>query len=349
MCSGRSPTSWLAAVVLAACQPAPALDCNEPGVVCTIAGTGQLGFNGQDRAADDTWLFYPSALAWDGDSLLLDDFNNMLIRSLQPDGTLLSVAGTNEHAYAIEGPALASPLENPFDLAIDRTGGFYVAELHSARILRVDGAGSLTVVAGCGKTGYAGDGGPATEAFLSESSGVAVHEDGRVFVADTDNDAIRVVDLDGTISTLASGFAAPQHLRVFGDELYVAEREAHRIRRIDLESGAIDAVAGTGVAGFSGDGGRATEAQLARPIGMTIGPEGDLYIADSENNVIRRVDEDGLIETVLGEPGESGFDDLPTAIEEARLFDPADVLFGPDGRLYVADMLNGAIRAVWLP
>src|SRR6185295_14141526 len=187
----------------------------------------QLGFNGQDRAAADTWLFYPSALAWDADgNLLVDDFNNMLIRTLRTDGSLVTVAGTNEHAYAIEGPALASPLENPFDIATDPAGGFYVAELHSARILRVDGVGSLTVVAGCGKPGYSGDGGPATDAFLSESSGVAVHEDGRVFVADTDNDAIRVVDPDGTIATLAKGFAAPQHLRVFGDELYVAEREA---------------------------------------------------------------------------------------------------------------------------
>ena len=340
---------FLSAVLLAACQPEPALDCNEPGVVCTIAGTGQLGFNGQDRAADDTWLFYPSALAWDSDgNLLVDDFNNMLIRSLQPDGTLVSVAGTTEHAYAIEGPAKASPMENPFDIAADPAGGFYVAELHSARILRVDGAGSLTIVAGCGKPGYAGDGGPATDAYLSESSGVAVHEDGRVFVADTDNDAIRVVDPDGTITTLAKGFAAPQHLRVFGDELYVAERESHSIRRIDLRSGAMDVVAGTGEAGFSGDGGPATQAQLARPIGMTIGPDGNLYVADSENNVIRRVDADGIIETVLGEPGESGFDDLPIAVEGARLFDPADVLFGNDGRLYVADMLNGAIRAVWL-
>jgi DNA-binding beta-propeller fold protein YncE len=341
---------WLAAVVLAACQPSePELDCNEPGVVCTIAGTGQLGFNGQDRAADDTWLFYPSALQADGDGhLLVDDFNNMLIRSLQPDGTLVTVAGTTEHAYAVEGPARASPMENPFDLAVDPAGGFYVAELHSARILRVDAAGSLTIAAGCGKIGYAGDGGPATEAFLSESSGVAVHEDGRVFVADTGNDAIRVVDPDGSISTLATGLAAPQHVRVFGDELYVAEREAHVIRRIDLESGVAEVVAGTGEAGFSGDGGPATEAQLARPIGMTIGSDGALYVADSENNVIRRVDADGIIETVLGSPGESGFDGLPVAIDDARLFDPADVLFAPDGRLYVADMLNGAVRAVWL-
>jgi serine/threonine-protein kinase len=239
-------------------------------------------------------------------------------------------------------------MENPFDIAADRAGGFYVAELHSARILHVDAAGSLTIVAGCGKTGYAGDGGPATDAFLSESAGVAVHDDGRVFIADTDNDAIRVVDPDGTIATLATGLASPQHIRVFGDELFVAERGAHAIRRIDLANGAADVVAGTGVAGFSGDGGPATEAQLARPYGMTIGPDGDLYIADAENNVIRRVDEDGIIETVLGAPGEAGFGALPVAIEDARLSDPADVLFGPDGRLYVADMLNGAVRAVWL-
>ena len=239
-------------------------------------------------------------------------------------------------------------LENPFDLAADPTGGFYVAELHSARILHVDAGGSLTVVAGCGKPGYAGDGGPATEAFLSESAGVAVHDDGRVFVADTGNDVIRVVEVDGTIATMATGFAAPQHLRVFGDELFVAEREAHAIRRIDLASGAMDVVAGTGVAGFSGDGGPAIDAQLARPIGMTMGPDGNLYIADSENNVVRRVHEDGMIETVLGAAGEAGFSDLPIAIDDARLSDPADLLFGPDDRLYVADMLNGAVRAVWL-
>ncbi len=337
------------ALLLGACQAPADLDCNDKGVVCTIAGTGQLGFNGEDKPADDTWLFFPSALQWDANGdLLVDDFNNMLIRALEPDGTLVSVAGTNEHAYAIEGPAVASPLENPFDLAADPAGGFYVAELHSARILHVDAAGTLTIFAGCGKVGYAGDGGLATDAFLSEVAGVAVHEDGRVFIADTDNDAIRVVDRDGTITTLVAGVPSPQHLRVFGDDLFVAVREGHAIQRVDLVSGALEMFAGNGEHGFSGDGGPATEARLARPIGMTVGPDGNLYVADSENNVVRRVDADGTIETVLGAPGEAGFSGLPTAIADARLYSPADVLFGPDGRLYVADMLNAAVRAVWL-
>jgi sugar lactone lactonase YvrE len=340
---------WIsAALLLGACQKPP-LDCEAPGVVCTIAGTGQLGFNGQDKAADDTWLFFPSALQWDAHgNLLVDDFNNMLIRSLQPDGTLATVAGTNEHAWGIEGPAALSPLENPFDLAADPAGGFYIAELHSARILHVDAAGTLTIFAGCGEEGYDGDGGPATDAVLSEAAGVAVHEDGRVFIGDTENNVIRQVSLDGTITTLAVGLAAPQHIRMSDGALLVAERDGHAIRRVDVTTGTVELLAGTGVIGFSGDGGPATEAQLARPHGMTTGPDGLVYIADSQNNVVRRVDEDGTIETVLGTPGESGFSDLPIAIEDARLSNPADLLFGQDGRLYVADMLNAAVRAVWL-
>jgi sugar lactone lactonase YvrE len=354
MSSARSPADarvigpWLLA--LGACAPDPGpVGCDEVGVVCTVAGTGQPGFNGQDRAAEDTWLFFPSALQWDADGrLLIDDFNNLLVRALEPDGTLVTVAGTNRHAYAIEGPAVASPLENPFDVAVDPRGGFYVAELHAARILHVDATGALTIFAGCGKEGYAGDGGPATSAFLSEAAGVGAHEDGRVFVADTDNGAVRVVDAHGTIDTLADGLASPVRARVFDGALFVAERDGHAIRRVDLDTGAVSTVAGNGTEGFSGDGGPAVEARLARPNGMTLGPDGALFVADTENHVVRRVDPDGTIETVLGVPGERGFSAAPTAVADARLASPADLAFGPDGRLYVADMSNAAVRAVRL-
>lgn len=337
----------------------PAAACDEPGAICTIAGQGgKLGLNGDGLAATATWLYFPSALDWTPDgALLIDDFNNMRVRELR-DGLLTTVIGNGVHGWATPGaPATASELENPVDLAVAPDGAVYVAELHTSRILRVGDDGLIALFAGTGDEGFSGDGAPATSATFSGASGLAVAPDGRLFISDTDNHCVRVVELDGTVRSVAGdgmagaddGTAArfhhPQRLVVDGDRLLVADADNHRVRAIDLLTGAVTTVAGTGVAGFSGDGGPATAAQLNQPYGVTTGPDGQIYVAEYGNHRVRRVDADGVLTTVAG-TGEATFSGDGGPAADAALNGPADVLTGPDGALYIADMLNGVVRRV---
>jgi sugar lactone lactonase YvrE len=349
--------------LLGCAGPEPkALDCADPGVICTIAGIGSQGYNGQDLPALETALYFPSALAWTADGrLLIDDFNNFLIRSLDEDGRLSTFAGSQVHDWAVEGPASESPLENPSDLAAGPDGEVYIAELHSGRVLKVDEAGELSFLAGTGDIGYSGDGGPAREALLSELWGVAADEAGNVYVADTDNHCLRRIRPDGTIETLAGdgqpGFAGegsdlgsalfhrPLHLRAAGDQLLVADSGNHAVRLIELGDGSIHTVAGTGLPGYSGDGGPGDSAQLSSPTSAAFGPDGAVYIADSGNHRVRRVGPDGQIETWAG-TGEAGLAGDGGPAEEAALQWPADILFDDEGALYIADMKNGVVRRV---
>lgn len=341
-------------------DPAPP-SCDDAGMVCVVAGSGTNGFNGEDLPAADTWLFYPSALASMPDGrLVVDDFNNMLIRVLEPDGRLVSYAGNNVHGWATEGPALDSALENPVDIVVDDDGALFIAELHTARVLVVDTQQELRIHAGSGEVGWSGDGGPALDAALGEPGGIAIGSDGAIYVTDTDFHLVRRIDPDGTISTLAGHgvpgvagdddaledamFAVPQRIRADGDTLLVADSGNNAVRRIDLSTGRVTRVAGSGRSGFSGDGGPAVEAELDRPTSAIPGPDGAVWIADSGNHVVRRVDPDGTIDTIVGWPRDPGYDQAPVPVADARLQYPGDLLFDPAGDLLIADMLNGAVR-----
>lgn len=338
------------------CQP----HCEDPGAICTVAGTGDLGFNGQDLPASETWLFYPSGIALDPEGrLVVDDFNNFLIRVLQEDGILKTLAGKNYHAWAVEGPALDSPMENPVDVDVGADGTLFVAELHTFRILRVR-EGHLDAYAGTGVQGYEGDGGPAKDALFSAATGVEVADDGTVYVADTGNHVIRAIAPDGVVTTLAgtgtSGlqdgpfaearFAAPERMHLDGDLLYVADRGAHAIRRLDLLAGTVETVAGTGEEGAFVEG-DALASPLREPIGVAVGPDGAIWVADSGNHAVHRV-RDGVLEHVAG-------DGLPTYQgdggpgRKASLNLPADVAVDAHGDVYVADMLNSVVRKITAP
>ena len=220
--------------------------------------------------------------------------------------------------------------------------------------------GSISTAAGTATWSFGGDGGPATQAHLGKPSGVAVGPDGSLYIADRANSRIRRVGPDGTISTVAGtgteGFGGdggpatqalvyyPRGVAVGPDgSLYIADTTNNRIRRVGPD-GTISTVAGTGTEGFGGDGGPATQA-LLKPMGVALGPDGSLYIADSHNYRIRRVDPKGTISTVVGTgtPCFCGDGGPPT---QALLGIPADVALGPDGSLYIADEWTHRIRRV---
>jgi hypothetical protein len=276
-------------------------------MICRVAGDGSASFDGDGKPAVASGLYLTSTVRRGPDGLVhVLDFNNHRLRRVEADGTLRTVIGNGVHAVAVEGAsALATPLENPIDFAYDASGAVVLIGYHDPRILRVGSAGVVEVLAGTGYASDDGDGGPALEASFTQLSGLAIAPDGRVAVCD---------DL------------------------------THRVRV--LMDGKVAAVAGSsGVPGFSGDGGPATEAQLDTPRGLAFDTEGNLYVADSQNHRIRRIGVDGLITTIAGtgEAGQSG-DEGPAL--EATLREPNGVEVAPDGSVLVADTGNHRIRRI---
>jgi len=344
------------------------LDCATSGHICTLAGTGVRGFSEAGLPALETHLFLPTDAALDEEGrVLVVDYNNMMLRRLEDDGTMSTVVGTGRHAYAVDGAdGRETPIENPVSLAVAPDGVYYLMEQHGARVLRFDRAtGWLDVYAGDadrpGYEGWAGDGGPAREAMMSQGIGLALSDEGVLFIADTRNHRIRYVDPETEImGTLAGSgekglldgvgldaqFNEPHHLAWAEGVLFVADAANHVVRRIDVATGEVSVFAGTGVAGSSGDGGPAVEAALDTPQGLAVDEEGSVYIADTENHAVRKVDPQGQLDTVVGQLGVSGYRGDGGPAGEARLHWPTNVTVLGDGRILIADTINSVIRGV---
>lgn len=364
----RAPMLLLASALLQAGCDGPAGDsgddCLTAGNICTLVGIGgSLGFNGEGLPAHESMLYWPTALRFAEDGrVYVADFNNWRIRELTADGLLRTVGGDGQHQGSKDGMLVGeTSLDNPIDLRFLPDGSWFVLPLHEARVARVDAAGVLHHYVGTGFAGFGGDGGPAADAQLSEAAGIDVAADGTLYIADTYNHCIRYVTPDGTIHMLSGlglpGYAGdggpaegalysyPGAVHLHERSLYVADSENHVIRRIDLDRRTIETVAGLGAGGYTGDGGPATGATLSSPQDVIVGPDGALWIADSGNNVVRRVGADGVIETVAGD-GEYRFAGDGGPAREASFGYPVDLVFDGAGTLYVSDMANGVVRFI---
>jgi sugar lactone lactonase YvrE len=327
------------------------------GTIDTVAGTGLSGYRGDGGPATEALLVAgPIRIAIDrSDSLYIADFCR--VRKVNRQGTITTVAGTGACGFGGDGgPATAAQI-NEQGLGTDAAGNLYIADTQNSRIRRVTPDGIIRTVAGNGTAGDAGDGGPATAAQLRWPDGVAADGKGNVYIADG---SIRKVTPNGVISTLiagAAGYGGPVTEDLKGaesvfidasDNVFVADTNNHRIRKLS-PGGALTTVAGNGTAGFSGDGGPATTAQLNSPQGVVAAVAGNLYIADSQNLRVRKIGVDGIIRTIVGvgraplvEVGFSG-DGGPATF--ARL-SVTSIAFDSAGNLYVGDQANRRVRKI---
>ncbi len=333
------------------------------GVITTVAGTGQFGYSGDGGPGTSAAMTIPQGVSVDAaGNVFFADWLAHRIRRITPAGRIDSVAGNGEAIFAGDGGlATAASLSAAVGVAVDPSGGFVIADSENARVRRVNAQGLIVTAAGSGQASAPKDGGLATDAGISLPAGIAVSNTGVIYVADRGNKRVRRIGADGRISTAAgtgdSGYSgdggqgsaarinSPAGVAVdAAGNLYVADRANHRVRRVDTR-GIITTFAGSASGGYSGDGGPASSATLAFPTGVTVDASGRVLIADSGNNVIRRVDTSGVISTVAGS-GTAGFGGDGGPALRAQLNNPSGVVVDGAGDIIIADSSNRRVRRV---
>ncbi len=329
---------WL---LLACKDPCP------PGDACVVAGTGRAAYDGEGLRAVDSSLYLPTdVLRWPDGRLAIVDYNNYRLRAIDDAGVLDTVAGDGEHGYATPGAGLLdSAFENPIAAEIGPDGLVYVVAQHEGRVFVLRG-GVVEVVVGTGVLGYAGDGGDALAAQLWDPTGLVFDGDD-LYVADDLTHRVRRVRA-GVIETVVGpeDLDRPMGMSVDAGSLYIADSGHHRIVAYDLDGGGLSVVAGTGAAGYDGDGGPAVEAALRSPQGV-LAVDGTVFVADSGNHVVRRI-VDGTIDAFAGTAFPAPLGDAGPP-DEAPLSLPTGLFVDTGGDLYVASMLAHQIVRVRVP
>jgi sugar lactone lactonase YvrE len=334
-----------------------------PGRIELVAGqdTGHAAASGQADVKS------PFGTAFDGEGTLY--FVEMLghrLRKIEADGRLVTLAGSGRAGYGgDDGPAALAELNGPHSLAVTRNGDIFIADTWNNRVRKIDPrSGQITNVAGTGRKGFSGDGGPAVSADFGGIYCLALGEAAQTLdVADLDNRRVRRIDLKtGIVSTMAGNgnkgapadgddartapLVDPRAVALDGrGNLYILERSGHSLRVVD-RTGKIRTVAGTGKAGDSGDGGDARQATFNGPKHLCVDAAGNVLVADTENHRVRVYHpHDGTILTVAG-TGRKGNRGVGGPATKAELNQPHGVTLGPGGAIYIADSSNNRILRI---
>lgn len=341
------------------------------GIIETVAGNGEEGFNGDDIPATQAIVSHPTALAVDaaGNLYVYSAGNNRVRRVDAATGLISTVAGNGDIGYQGDGgPATEAAIELVFgNMAFDAMGNLYLADAGTRRVRRVDAStGIIDTVLGNGTMTFCGEMATRRSGCLGLPSGLALDEEDNLFIADTNNQRLREVRASSEdfytiagsgMDWIESGDGGPATDATFQDlrklsrdaagNLYIAGGSSNRVRRIDAVTGIITTVAGTGEWGFSGDGGPATAARFSWINHAVVGPDGDLYLSDSNNHRIRRVSAaSGIVTTIAGNGLSTGplGDGGPALV--ASISQPDTLRFDAAGNLLIADIGHGRIRRI---
>jgi len=297
------------------------------GILEAVAGNGVSGYYGDGVPATSTSLIYPQSIAIDASgNIFIADYDR--IRKVNTSGIITTIAGNDSLGYGGDGgPATAAILDLVFStpyvsdnnsgLAVDKSGNIYIADAGNNRIRKINSSGIISTIAGNGTAGYSGDGGQATAAELWGAEGLAVDASGNVFIA------------EGLITQTQTPH-------------YVGN---NRVRKIN-SAGIISTVAGKGSpGGFGGDGGPATAASLWNPVRVALDASGNLYIADANNNRIRKINSAGVISTVTGD-NKAGYNGDGGTATASSIYNPAGVALDASGNIFIADFYNYRVRKV---
>ncbi len=355
------------------------------GTITRVAGNGTYGTSPDGTPATDAALKLSRDPADTGGfsasfarSVSVDDSGNVYflesfgprLRKISPSGTLTTVIGNGSVGFSGDGgPATLASLNRPSGFLL-QGGSLFVSDSLNRRIRRVDlRTGTIQTISGDGTRASTGDGGPASTAQLTYPGGLAVDSTGNLFFADVFGNRIRMISTDGTISTrVGSGFpsyvgdGSPAILAGLQDpvgltldrsgNLLITDYQAHRLRKVDRSTSIISTVAGTGIAGYTGDSGPASAAQFNMPGAVAVGPNGDIYVVDAYNQVVRRIDGTGTVSTIAGTGAAGrGADGIAATLSRLSLtfsvnLPRGGVAVDPAGNVYISDTMNDRIRKV---
>ncbi len=337
-------------------------------IITTIAGNG-LGtgtYTGDGGPATAAGMNAPSGITMDrSGNVYVAEAYNSTVRKISTSGIITTIAGTNVAGYNGDGiPATAAQLKSPSDVTVDDSGRIYIADGNNYRVRKIGANDTISTIAGTGVAGFSGDGGAATAAQLGVAMAAVMDSKGNLYISHQSAHNVRKITPTGIISNVAGngspGYTGDGGPAVSGTlnfphgialdrkgNLYIADIQNNRIRKVDT-FGIITTVAGTGVFGYSGDGGAATLANLRHPNGVAVDTNGNIYIADCSSHRIRRVDTFGIITTFAG-TGINSFSGDGGPASAATLSNPVHIYIDSAGHLYVTDFGNDRVRKITMP